>query len=514
MTKMSGAVISVGEGIKRTALFFAGFFIVVALVQNFYLEQQFKGYVASLLRTWSQNVVVSLERAGGEWNLTSYQSAAPLAPHYYVINKYFIDAEGGVTPSGLLPQITIPQELLKEGIQKYSNGAGAWQILTKQLKDGWLIVGMTITPPGSSNGEIDKILTIDAARFGDTASSARLVPVEKTNAAVNYAIIDGNNELVSAFGQLPIQTNVTPLLLRFPNNQHFVISDLRLAGGRQYFVSYQKIGDPTQDGGLVIIPQDVDMMNTILSRIRLITIALAILSFIIFAMQTFYSSRKAEKEREKIKGNFQSYFSPQIMQKILDNPTEITQDVERKTVTVLFSDIRSFTKLAEELRAKDLVMFLQEYFSVMAEEVFKTNGVLDKFIGDAVMAFWGAPGEQPDHANRAVETAFNMMNRLHEINPVWKEKGWPQINVGIGINTGVVTVGNIGSNKRYDYTVIGDAVNVASRLESLNKEYGSNIIISGSTFQELTNSIETEAIGHVSVKGREGAVKIYRVKWF
>ena len=147
----------------------------------------------------------------------------------------------------------------------------------------------------------------------------------------------------------------------------------------------------------------------------------------------------------------------------------------------------------------------------MTEEVLATDGVVDKYIGDAIMAFWGAPIPQPDQANRAVTTALNMIRRLKTLQEKWKEEGYPELDIGIGINLGVATVGNFGSTKRFDYTVIGDAVNAASRIEGLNKQYKSNIIISESTKRQLTLELKTEDLGEVPVKGKEKPIRIFRV---
>jgi adenylate cyclase len=136
---------------------------------------------------------------------------------------------------------------------------------------------------------------------------------------------------------------------------------------------------------------------------------------------------------------------------------------------------------------------------------------LDKFIGDAVMAFWGAPIEQKDQADRAVKAALGMLRRLKVLQEKWKNLGWPVVDIGIGIHTGLVTVGNMGSEKRFDYTVIGDTVNVASRLEGLNKDYKTHFIISEATKQKLTIPIQSRPLGEATVKGKQQAIKIFEV---
>jgi adenylate cyclase len=199
------------------------------------------------------------------------------------------------------------------------------------------------------------------------------------------------------------------------------------------------------------------------------------------------------------------------MDAILKDPEKLKLGGERREVTILFSDIRSFTSMTESLPPQVLTRLLHEYFSEMTEEVLATDGVVDKYIGDAIMAFWGAPIPQPDQANRAVTTALNMIRRLKTLQEKWKEEGYPELDIGIGINLGVATVGNFGSTKRFDYTVIGDAVNAASRIEGLNKQYKSNIIISESTKRQLTLELKTEDLGEVPVKGKEKPIRIFRV---
>ncbi|MBU2567739.1 MAG: adenylate/guanylate cyclase domain-containing protein, partial [Elusimicrobia bacterium] len=174
-----------------------------------------------------------------------------------------------------------------------------------------------------------------------------------------------------------------------------------------------------------------------------------------------------------------------------------------------FSDIRGFTTMSEKLKPEEIVGLLNEYLSSMTEVVFNYYGTLDKFIGDAIMAFWGAPVPQENHAQLAVECALEMTLKLKALQEKWASQGKTIINIGIGINTGDMIVGNMGSNQRMDYTVIGDNVNLASRLETLTRQYNTNIIISESTRQSVKDKIETKLLGDVKVKGKEKPVTIY-----
>jgi adenylate cyclase len=184
---------------------------------------------------------------------------------------------------------------------------------------------------------------------------------------------------------------------------------------------------------------------------------------------------------------------------------------EEREVTVLFSDIRGFTTLSEATAPHELVAVLNRYFTLMTNEVFKHQGVLDKYIGDAIMAFWGAPIADPLQADHALAAARGMIDRLKEFNAELVREGKPTIDIGVGLYTGPVVVGNIGAESRFDYTVIGDTVNTASRLEGLNKEYGTHVIIGESTKQKLTASYPLSPLGGVKVKGKEQSVEIYAV---
>jgi adenylate cyclase len=178
----------------------------------------------------------------------------------------------------------------------------------------------------------------------------------------------------------------------------------------------------------------------------------------------------------------------------------------------MFSDIRGFTELSERVDVKALTQFLNEYLGSMTEILQRNKGTLDKYIGDAVMGFWGAPVDLPDHATLAVKTTVEMVNKLDELNAEFQKKYGLTIDIGLGINSGPVSVGNFGSNKVFEYTVIGDNVNLASRLEGLNKYYGTHIIISEMTYQLLNpDEFLTREVDTVKVKGKHKPVKIYEV---
>ncbi len=232
----------------------------------------------------------------------------------------------------------------------------------------------------------------------------------------------------------------------------------------------------------------------------------------VFIGVVVYKYLTEEKSKKEIKSAFQQYVSHHIVNEILKDPSKLKLGGERRVVTVMFSDIRGFTSISEALSPTELVTLLNSYLTPMTDIVLKHNGTLDKFIGDAIMAFFGAPLELRDHPRRACVTALEMVYKLKELNKEWLSRGWPEIKIGIGINTGEVAVGNMGSQSRFDYTVMGDNVNLASRLEGTNKVYGTTIIISEFTHKEIdSDEIFCRELDYVKVKGKKKPVRIFEV---
>ncbi|MBI4633592.1 MAG: CHASE2 domain-containing protein [Deltaproteobacteria bacterium] len=226
---------------------------------------------------------------------------------------------------------------------------------------------------------------------------------------------------------------------------------------------------------------------------------------------TVYRYVTEEREKKKIRGAFQYYLTASVINEMLKDPSKLKLGGDKKNLTVLFSDIRGFTTISEQLPPEELVHLLNEYLTAMTDLVFKYDGLLDKYIGDAVMAVYGAPLDQPDHALRTCRTALEMIDALKVLQAKWREEGKPLINIGIGINTGDMVVGNMGSQMRFDYTVMGDMVNLASRLEGINKEYGTNIVISEFTHAVVKNVMSCRELDSVRVKGKKLPVKIYEL---
>jgi adenylate cyclase len=218
------------------------------------------------------------------------------------------------------------------------------------------------------------------------------------------------------------------------------------------------------------------------------------------------------REKRRVKRLFSRYVSKDVYQQLLASPTEAALGGQRREMTVLFSDMRGFTTLSESGEAEDLVRQLNQYFTRMVEVVFAHRGTVDKFVGDMVMALYGAPLDDPDHADHAVQTALAMVHELQQLNRLWAVEGRTELDIGIGINTGEMIAGNIGSDTIMSYTVIGDNVNLGARLESLNKDFGTRILISDSTRRQLKGQYDLRPLGDVTVKGKTRAVQVYEVR--
>lgn len=226
---------------------------------------------------------------------------------------------------------------------------------------------------------------------------------------------------------------------------------------------------------------------------------------------TAYRYFVEDYQKRVVKRLFGRYVSKDVFEQLMAHPEGAQLGGKRREMSVLFSDIRGFTTVTEYGDAEALVAQLNEYFSRMVEIVFRHKGTVDKFVGDMVMALYGAPVADPDHAEHAVATAIDMVRELGELNRTWGERGMPQLDIGIGINSGDMIAGNIGSSTIMSYTVIGDNVNLGSRLESLNKQYHSRIIISDASRAQLRGAYDLRPLGDVVVKGKTKPVTIFEL---
>jgi adenylate cyclase len=218
----------------------------------------------------------------------------------------------------------------------------------------------------------------------------------------------------------------------------------------------------------------------------------------------FYESRG----KRYLTKMFGQYIPPDLVSEMAKNPEDYSLQSESRDLTVLFSDVRGFTTISEGLDPKDLSDLMNAYLSPMTKIIHENQGTIDKYMGDAIMAFWGAPISCENHARIALKASMEMMEVLKSINQDFQKKGWPAIDIGIGLNTGHMTVGNMGSSFRMAYTVMGDAVNLGSRLEGLTKEYGVNIIVSEYTKSQVPHFVFRE-LDRVRVKGKDQPVAIF-----
>ena len=237
----------------------------------------------------------------------------------------------------------------------------------------------------------------------------------------------------------------------------------------------------------------------------LLLIVLSFIGITIFRVLT------EQKEKRYIRNTFSKFVSKSVVDDLLKHPHKLKLGGEKKVLTVLFSDIRGFTTLSEKLTPEELVEHLNIYLQAMTDLVFKYNGTLDKYVGDEIMAFWGAPIEIENHALSACQSALEQMHCLNEMNAKWLAEDKPTLDIGIGLNSGDMVVGNMGSSSRMDYTLMGDNVNLGARLEGTNKVYSTNIIISEFTYEMVKDHVIARELDLIRVKGKNLPVKIYEL---
>jgi adenylate cyclase len=212
--------------------------------------------------------------------------------------------------------------------------------------------------------------------------------------------------------------------------------------------------------------------------------------------------------RRQITGLFGQYVPPEVVDEMAKDPEKASMQGESREMTVLFTDVRGFTTISEGLDPKALSALMNEFLTPLTEVIYKYRGTIDKYMGDCIMAFWGAPLNDPSHARNGVLAGLEMQRTLRTLQPVFQAKNWPEIRIGVGLNSGRMSVGNMGSKIRLAYTVMGDAVNLASRLEGITKEYGADIIVGEDTKNAVPDVVFRE-IDRVRVKGKDTPVTIY-----
>ena len=231
-----------------------------------------------------------------------------------------------------------------------------------------------------------------------------------------------------------------------------------------------------------------------------------------FAVVVFYRYLTEERQKVWVRKALGRYLSPNVMREVLEDPSKLRLGGERRTLTVLFSDIRSFTPFCESHEPEEVVAILNEYLDAMTQRIFEHSGTLDKYVGDEIVAFFGAPGAQrADHALDAARAALDMKATLEKLQAKWRAEGRDVLDFGVGLNTGEMLVGNMGSTDIFDYTVIGDQVNLGARVEALTRTYGCHIIITEATLNEIRDRAEVRHLGEETVKGKTKPIKVYEL---
>lgn len=228
----------------------------------------------------------------------------------------------------------------------------------------------------------------------------------------------------------------------------------------------------------------------------------------LYLLNMSYGFFVESRGKRQLTGLFGQYVPPELVDEMAKDPTQISMEGDSREMTVLFSDVRGFTTISEGLDPKELTQLMNEYLSPMTYVIQKHRGTIDKYMGDAIMAFWGAPLNDPDNAKHALQAAMGMIEELKVVQKAFEAKGWPPIKIGVGLNTGVMTVGNMGSSFRMAYTVMGDSVNLGSRLESITKQYGVYVIVSEFTKAKVPDYVYRE-LDKIRVKGKDEPVAIF-----
>jgi len=236
------------------------------------------------------------------------------------------------------------------------------------------------------------------------------------------------------------------------------------------------------------------------------TLAAGLLGFLLINVYLFIEERK---QKAFITGAFGQYLSPAVIAALVEDPTKLSLGGERRVMTAYFSDVAGFSTISESLTPEELVALLNEYLTVMCSTISNYDGTVDKFEGDAIIAFWGAPLEQPDHAIRCCHATIEMQKQMVEMRKMLKEQGRPLLKVRMGVNTGPMVVGNMGSMSRMDYTMMGDSVNLAARLEGANKFYKNYSMISEFTYAEAKDAIDVRELDRITVVGKDLPITVY-----
>ncbi len=359
----------------------------------------------------------------------------------------------------------------------------------------------------------DKILILGATAIG--VYDLRVTPFEENFPGVETHANALSNLLIEtarARGE-PVDPKAPGFLRRSDLEEttmwiYLLVGGLVLSGLLTYFGSVVGLGLTIATlGAIYYVDNDVLFKNGIVVT-SLFPISLVIADFVGLTSFKYFTE---ERKKRELKGTFEKYVSPAIVNEVLSDPENIELGGKKMELTVMFSDVRGFTTISEKLDPRALSDLLNSYLTPMTNLVFANKGTLDKYMGDAIMAFWGAPVHFHDHAAHAARCALQMLAKLRELQADYRAKGLPEIDIGIGLNTGEMSVGNMGSDTVRSYTVMGDAVNLGSRLEGINKQYGTRIIISEFTQAAIASAFVCREIDWVKVKGKALPVRIYEL---
>jgi adenylate cyclase len=234
----------------------------------------------------------------------------------------------------------------------------------------------------------------------------------------------------------------------------------------------------------------------------------------VWAHLTYLNYARENKLRLQIKKQFEHYLSPDMVKQLQNNPSLLKLGGETRTLTFLFSDIRGFTPISEKYKTnpQGLTLVINKFLTPMTNIIMKNGGTIDKYMGDCIMAFWNAPIDAPNHKEMAINSALEMIEKLKELNSNDGFGDGNKLNIGIGINSGEAVVGNMGSEQRFDYSVLGDAVNLASRLEGISKNYDATLVVGEDTYQSISHKYNFQKLDDVQVKGKSNKVAIYTVR--
>lgn len=496
--------------LKWTTFALAFFFSLMSVVQYWFVGVQIKAMITENLQLKSQKINKQINYATAP-DLAGYNKVYSGLNAFQLINLdgTVIDTEGANAAyvPDFLPVVRMPWlKNSKELPVTYVSPLGErWLLLTTPIEGGFGVLGISEFD-SESDATSASALMENAKRLPGGVAALDHYDPSKLDHKIHHAVVSLDGKLLRAGGRIPFQVDPTAV------GRQSTESGFKLANnGATYYVLYSPLTDTQgQPVGTMAGFQDTSQSQSAIQNMLIFSVALGILSFIGFLVVSIASLLRHESEKQKIRAAFQNYFAPKIPQTMFREQQNI--EGQPQEVTIMFSDIRSFVNLRDKLPSPQLKRMLQEYFDGMTEEVVATEGIVDRYIGDAVMAFWGAPIDQADHADRAVLAAKGMIKRLERLKEKWASEGIPASEIGIVINLGVATLADVGSRHRFDYTLIGEAVNEASSLEGLNKQPNSHILISESTKNHLTLAVETRGLGEVELRDREGLIRIFEVK--